>query len=386
MKRADPFACPIYSFALEDGEWREALLTDIAAWRESDPGGHPRSNRGRAWHSRVEASKRAAFGPLVSAAVDAATRVFRNERYLGKSRVRLGEMWANVIAEGGWHTPHQHGDSLWSGIYYAALPDDAPGVVFRDPRTGVTSRALLADGERERDRHVPAAAAGTMLLFPGWLEHYVEPYMGSEPRVSVSFNVYQVRAPEERPLLPERTDETPHFVVQRGVLTPAQVRRLIAHAEDGAWKPGRVGSDRLDHEIRDSDVLWLDGADVLSPWHDVHVRIMRAADAVSRARFGVDIGGGAQAMQVTRYKAGQSYSTHTDRGGNAPRRALSLSILLRDAAAGGGIRFPDAEDAPPALRPGDAVVFRGDERHEAIPVKQGERLSLVVWLNEREVI
>jgi len=30
---------------------------------------------------------------------------------------------------------------------------------------------------------------GMLVIFPGWLQHYVHPYRGGRPRVSLSFNV-----------------------------------------------------------------------------------------------------------------------------------------------------------------------------------------------------
>ena len=385
--RHDPFAAPILSLDLDDGAWRAALLADIEAWRAEHPDSLGRSDRGAAWHSPDNANIaaiRPAFGPLVREIVSAATEAFRAGGYFGRSRVRLTGVWANVSPPGAWNAPHHHGDALWSGVYYLRLPEDAPPLVFEDPRQGAVRRARLANGALEPDTFAPELAEGRLLLFPGWLRHRVEPNMGAGTRVSVSFNIDQVFPPEVAPL-PDRKPGAPHWTLRRRTLTRAQAERLCAHAREAeGWKTAQVGEARVDPAVRDSNILWLDAESPLSEFHDVWVRLVRAAHAENDRHFGLDIGGRVQTLQLTRYAPGQHYGVHTDRGGNAPLRALSCSVLLAAADEGGGMRFPAAPDRPPPLAPGDALFFRGDEPHEALPATAGERLSLVAWLEQAQ--
>jgi hypothetical protein len=39
---------------------------------------------------------------------------------------------------------------------------------------------------------------GSLVIFPSWLEHYVEPWQHASPRIMVSFNALVDRVPEDR--------------------------------------------------------------------------------------------------------------------------------------------------------------------------------------------
>ena len=100
--------------------------------------------------------------------------------------VRVVARLANVLFDGGFNKVHDHGDFTWSGVYYVdvgeAGDDPNNGVLeFIDPRGGV------AEAMKKVVRIQPAP--GGLVLFPGWLKHYVLPYRGSRPRISIAFNV-----------------------------------------------------------------------------------------------------------------------------------------------------------------------------------------------------
>ena len=93
-------------------------------------------------------------------------------------------MWATMLGNGSYHAPHAHQDSIVSGVYFAQIPDghDVGGhLVFGDPRgSGIYPFGL-------KYIHVPIE--GQIVLFPGYLTHWVEPAKSAEWRVSFSFNI-----------------------------------------------------------------------------------------------------------------------------------------------------------------------------------------------------
>ncbi len=101
--------------------------------------------------------------------------------------------WANVLRQGGYNQVHDHNSYAWSGVYYVDIGDDMPGddlagrIEFIDPRVGIGSPKVPGDPFKQRMRFQPEA--GQMLMFPGWLRHYVHPYKGETPRISIAFNV-----------------------------------------------------------------------------------------------------------------------------------------------------------------------------------------------------
>ena len=96
-----------------------------------------------------------------------------------------GGSWANVLREGGYNKIHNHPGALWSGCYYVSLgqparePAYSGWIEFQDPRPG------NIHGGKERVE----PKEGMLLLFPGWLNHYVNPVCGQDERISIAFNL-----------------------------------------------------------------------------------------------------------------------------------------------------------------------------------------------------
>jgi len=67
-----------------------------------------------------------------------------------------------------------------------AAPQSKSGLIeFMDPR-------VLAGPVPSQAFHPPVLLqpkAGMMLIFPGWLMHFVHPYQGSGQRISIAFNL-----------------------------------------------------------------------------------------------------------------------------------------------------------------------------------------------------
>lgn len=83
---------------------------------------------------------------------------------------------------GGFEFPHiEAGGALLSGLVDLQTPPASGRLVFRDPRPG----AAYANASQD----IPVAAeAGLVLIFPPWLERYVEPHGSDTPRIAISFN------------------------------------------------------------------------------------------------------------------------------------------------------------------------------------------------------
>ena len=387
MERADLFATPLYSKDLENAATlNRALSADIAAWEAIDPDGHPRSNRATSWHSGTAAFEREAFGPLTKAVLEAATDVFRAEGYAGQSTARLVEMWANVLKPGGFNAIHDHGMALWSGVYYVTAPEGIGDLVLLDPRGNAPVLRRPSFGDARKGASASAAESGVsprpgrLLMWPGWLQHYVEPHGGEEPRISVSFNI-------EQAVPPRRAEPTgvPAYVLVPEVLSRDDITRIYAQLAGSPWREAMVLSGRQP-DIRNNQVMWADGAAESSPWHWLYVKLFRQARLVNEQVYKADIAGGGQPMQFARYRPGEKYETHIDatddHSKEEGRRTLSCVVVLRSAERGGGSTFPRAIDKTPVQLAGDAIFFRADERHAARTVEAGVRDTLVVWFQK----
>jgi uncharacterized protein (TIGR02466 family) len=100
--------------------------------------------------------------------------------------------WCVVNRRGDYNVPHNHPSSSWSGVYYVAAEPPPPGkphagcIEFQDPRTGIAAARPAAMYGHTWHQVVPRP--GLMLMFPGWMTHFVHPYEGQTDRVVISFD------------------------------------------------------------------------------------------------------------------------------------------------------------------------------------------------------
>ncbi|HBK92764.1 MAG TPA: hypothetical protein DDZ68_13940 [Parvularcula sp.] len=110
---------------------------------------------------------------------------------LGRARLKLDNMWINVMPRGGFHSGHIHPHSVLSGTYYVRTPKGAAAIRFEDPRLPM----MMAAPPRRDDAPESlktfvyvAPEEGTALFWESWLRHEVVRNDSRRPRISVSFN------------------------------------------------------------------------------------------------------------------------------------------------------------------------------------------------------
>lgn len=100
--------------------------------------------------------------------------------------------WANLFTRGAYFNPHSHADAAWSGVYYVDAGDsgvESGGVLMvRDPRAGAGMVTSPSNQFDSAGTFQLPPRTGDLLVFPAWLVHWVTPYQGDRPRISVSFN------------------------------------------------------------------------------------------------------------------------------------------------------------------------------------------------------
>ena len=121
-------------------------------------------------------------------------------RHLGINRAVSWGLygWYNVNRYGDHHAPHTHPKCTFSGTYYVRVPP-APEHVgdplarpacisFYDPRTGANMVTAGTESDA-RAAHTVRPSAGTLLMWPSPMQHYVHPNLSEEHRISISFNL-----------------------------------------------------------------------------------------------------------------------------------------------------------------------------------------------------
>ena len=363
---------PIQIYQFEPDLKYKKLAKILRKVRTADTKGFRRSNGGDSWHSQVDLFKVKELEPLTKAIIEAGTDVLIDSRAPAGSHVQLYEMWANILETGGYHNPHTHGCGGLSGVLHVTSPPDASPLVFLAPFGGC----------RKLHEIIPAKA-GQMLIFPSWLPHYVEPYTGKESRISVSFNLQHVIKQQA-----DGQPDYPPYVRIPKLLDKDDLTRLNAQLASAEWNSGAIGDSKgggVHKDVRDNDVFFANFSDVDSPYHWLFQKIWKAARTVNDEQFKVDISGGAESVQFARYGPGQKYNEHTDSctdpNSATYYRNLSVALTIADAKKGGGTSFPRAKEQP-ICEPGDAVFFRSDERHAALPVEEGQRTTAIVWFRK----
>ncbi|MFZ5962653.1 2OG-Fe(II) oxygenase family protein [Thalassococcus sp. BH17M4-6] len=110
---------------------------------------------------------------------------------LDGKKLKLEDIWINILPEGGTHGSHIHPHSVISGTTYVAMPDGASALKLEDPRLPMmmAAPARVKDARPEmRQFTYVSPQVGEVLLWESWLRHEVPMNMSEDERISVSFN------------------------------------------------------------------------------------------------------------------------------------------------------------------------------------------------------
>jgi uncharacterized protein (TIGR02466 family) len=110
---------------------------------------------------------------------------------LGRGRLKLEDLWVNVLKAGGGHSGHIHPHSVLSGVVYVAMPPGASALKLEDPRLPLMMAApprLASAPEADRSFVYLQPQAGAVLMWESWLRHEVPPSAAKGERISISFN------------------------------------------------------------------------------------------------------------------------------------------------------------------------------------------------------
>ena len=188
---------PVYRKVWPGDEAFAGKLGEIILKKEKNTPGVQRALIG-GWHSDLDLLDWP--HPEMATLKDRITEVARELSQLGL-RGKKGKIsgnatitaWANVSRNGHFHRVHTHANSSWSGVYYVATGErdharPENGLIeMLDPRLGVEMVPIPGDPFGEKLRFDPEV--GMMLVFPSWLQHFVDPFFGEGARISIAFNV-----------------------------------------------------------------------------------------------------------------------------------------------------------------------------------------------------
>ena len=102
------------------------------------------------------------------------------------------ESWMNILTMNGSVGVHRHYESVISAAYYPYVDEGSAPIVFVSATEGyrmldVQHTAPNAPGKYTSNVERVEAKTGQLVLFPGWLQHYVPPNK-TNLRITLSFN------------------------------------------------------------------------------------------------------------------------------------------------------------------------------------------------------
>lgn len=144
----------------------------------------------KGWQSNKDLHKLDEFRDLVSYIDDIAITILRFLK-IGYEACEITGCWCTINPTGTSHRAHSHPNNFLSGVYYVQTPVGADTINFHDPRiqTCIIRPPVTELTAENTDQVVVKVSAGTLLVFPAYLQHSVDPNSSEGERISISFNI-----------------------------------------------------------------------------------------------------------------------------------------------------------------------------------------------------
>ena len=189
------------------------------------------------------------------------------------------------------------------------------------------------------------------------------------------------------------TEMTDTFVYGR--LGISETNKIYAAAqktlEEEETQQGEVGNDGdVDSVDRQSTIAWMNKGKKVKKMVDDFV------EEINNLRFQEDISGGSEPFQITCYAdENDHYDWHQDYYMEEEEResfvrTLSLSICLSRPEDYKGAEFMIKDGCEQNVRMfkmqyGDFIIFPSENEHKVNALRDGSRLSVVVWYGHEEI-
>jgi uncharacterized protein (TIGR02466 family) len=171
-------------------ELRDTIGARALAALSSLRGRQPPPRPGQGWQSVQTLHTLAEFQDLLSPVHHAVAGVLKFLR-IGYDAFEITACWATVLAPGAEHRVHDHPNNFLSGVYYLRTHAGADTINFHDPRSqaGIIRPPVAELTGENTEQVVVRVTDGTLLLFPAYLRHSVDPNTSTQERISISFNI-----------------------------------------------------------------------------------------------------------------------------------------------------------------------------------------------------
>jgi uncharacterized protein (TIGR02466 family) len=172
------FPTPVWGFILNSEEYQSIDYTQYIIDISANISSVVKSNFG-GWQSKDDLHTHGIFREFTSNLLRTASVIL--EPYT-KQKLELQSMWANINTPNSFNWQHSH-EGILSGVFYLKVPKNSGRLILVD----TVVRRYNSPIKPSNYPIVPEKLV--CIMFPSYLEHYVEPNMSNEERISVSFNI-----------------------------------------------------------------------------------------------------------------------------------------------------------------------------------------------------
>ena len=187
------FPQPIFSFEVDDYKNLNIELKKfIYEEYDRDKEGVKRSNI-NGWHSKAFKFEKGNAAHKFAMHIEKyISIVFQQYGWPFKpDKVKISEMWSIINKKNGYNESHIHPNCLLSSVYYVQAEKNCGKIIFNNPNQVSRNRFPKDLKKTEFSANIQKIdpKEGTLLLFPSYLWHSVEPNETDNDRIIVSFNI-----------------------------------------------------------------------------------------------------------------------------------------------------------------------------------------------------
>jgi len=190
------FSTPVWINEINNSESINTELKNyIYKKKEKNPEGTKKSNV-NGWHSDEFDLKNENLKNFISEISKNIESAIKDMDWdLETQIVKITSMWSIINNKDAFNEKHHHGNSALSAAYYVKAEQNAGNIVFYDPRQANVFHHPTSKQVNSVNAQVQSVTpkAGTLVLFPSYLEHKVNPNLSNEERIVISFNVTLIR-------------------------------------------------------------------------------------------------------------------------------------------------------------------------------------------------
>jgi len=164
-------------------------LEDYCYQLESLSKGREKSNVG-GWQSEDLNQSDPIINSLAKQLILSASPLIEYSQF--KGNIGISNIWININRKHCYNRTHNHPNSLISGTFYIKVPENSGNIIFENPNECLRyclTPELKGYNEINSIDWTYKPQPGTVLYFPGYLKHFVEPNNTTEDRISLAFNI-----------------------------------------------------------------------------------------------------------------------------------------------------------------------------------------------------